>query len=429
MLDQLHIAGGKRLEGSVQASGAKNSLLPILIATLLTAEKCVLTNVPDLEDTSVTLRLLRSLGAEAEHHGGTIEIETKKIQHSEAPYRFVKALRSSFWLLGPLIARHGTARVSLPGGDAIGSRPVDLHLRGLVSMGADIRLKNGVVYGSAPGGLHPQAIALDYQSVGATHQLMMTAALVPGLTTIEGAACEPEIVELAEFLTRMGVEIEGAGTTAIAIRGRKELGGVSYAIEGDRVEAATFLIAVVATGGKVTVRGIAPGKLRGVVEVLEASGCVIISSDNSITLSAPERLRAVSFSTHPYPGVATDVQPLLMAAMTRAEGNCEIEETVFDNRFGHVAEYRRFGADIELDGRIALVNGVSSLSGAPVDACDIRAGAGMVLMGLMADGVTEINDVHHLDRGYEFFVDKLQQLGASVSRIPLLESKELTVGC
>jgi UDP-N-acetylglucosamine 1-carboxyvinyltransferase len=399
------------------------------MATLLTRERCRLRNVPDLEDTSVSLRLLRSLGAEATHESGTIDIQTKNIGSSEAPYRFVKALRSSFWLLGPLIARHGSARVSLPGGDAIGSRPVDLHLRGLVSMGADIRLRNGVVYGSAPGGLHAQTLRLDYQSVGATHQLLMTASLVPGTTILEGAACEPEVVELADFLSRMGAEIEGAGTSRIVIRGRQELGGADYEIQGDRIEAATYLIAAAVTGGKVTARGIERYKLRGVLEVLESAGCTIISAEDSITLNAPARLQASSFTTQPYPGVATDVQPLLMAAMTKAEGQTTVEETVFDNRFGHVAEFRRFGADIALDGRVARITGVPALSGAPVEASDIRAGAGLVLMGLMSEGVTEVGEVHHLDRGYEFFVDKFQQLGARISRVPVVEGRELTVGC
>ncbi|MFN8389725.1 MAG: UDP-N-acetylglucosamine 1-carboxyvinyltransferase [Bdellovibrionota bacterium] len=429
MLDQLHVLGGARLEGSVRVSGAKNAALPILMSTLLTAEPCVLHNVPDLEDTSVTERLLRSLGADMRYENGTVRIQTKQIVSSEAPYRFVKALRSSFWLLGPLIARHGSARVSLPGGDAIGSRPVDLHLRGLVAMGADIRLRNGVVFGSAPGGLHPQTIRLDYQSVGATHQLMMTAALVRGTTVIEGAACEPEVVELAEVLTRMGAHIEGAGTPRLEIQGRESLGGMEYEIEGDRIEAATFLIAGAVTGGKVTARGIDREKLRGVIEVLEATGCTVISAENSVTLSAPERLRACSFATNPYPGVATDVQPLLMAALTRADGVSVVEETVFDNRFGHVAEFRRFGADIHLDGRTATIRGVPTLSGAPVESSDIRAGAGLVLMGLAADGVTEVGEVHHLDRGYEHFVDKLTGLGARISRVPLFEAKELTVGC
>ncbi len=429
MLDQLHISGGVRLEGAVRISGAKNAALPILFATLLSGEQSELTNVPDLEDITVSLRLLESLGAKSEHNGNLVRVTTPRITNSEAPYRFVKALRASFWLLGPLVARCGSARVSLPGGDAIGSRPVDLHLQGLVKLGADIRLKNGVVYGSTPGGLHPADLKLDFPSVGATHQLMMTAALIPGLTTIRGAACEPEVVELADVLNAMGADIQGAGSPEIEIRGRKELGGVKHTIEADRIEAATYLIAGAATGGRITAKGIERHKLRGVLEVLEAAGCAVISADNNISLNAPERLKPVSFATGPYPEVATDVQPLLMAAMTRADGESRVEEMVFDNRFGHVAEFRRFGANITLDGRVATINGVAQLSGAPVESSDIRAGAGLVIMGLMADGMTEVGEVLHLDRGYESLVEKFRHLGARVSRVPVLEGREVTAGC
>ncbi len=434
MLDQLHIAGGARLEGSVRISGAKNAALPILFAALLSEEPSELTNVPDLEDIAVTLRLLESLGVKTSHErlpggGSVVRVEPSRIVNSEAPYRFVKQLRASFWLLGPLIARTGTARISLPGGDAIGSRPVDLHLRGLSQLGADVRLKNGVVYGSAPGGLHADRLHLDFPSVGATHQLMMTACLIDGVTEISGAACEPEVEELAEMLCLMGAEISGAGTSTIVVRGRKKLGGARYDIKADRIEAATYLIAGAATGGRVTAKGICPHKLRGVLEVLEAAGCSIVTAENSVSVNAPERLKAVSFDTAPYPGVATDVQPLLMAALARAEGTSRIEETVFENRFGHVAEFRRFGAQIALDGRTATIEGIDTLSGAPVEAGDIRAGAGLVIMALQSDGISQIGETLHLDRGYECFVEKFSKLGARISRIPVLESREVTVGC
>ena len=421
--------GGAVLDGSVKVSGAKNSVLPILFSTLLTAKECRLTNVPNLEDISVTARLLESLGAEVHHVGHTVSVKAEKLVSSEAPYRFVKALRASFWLFGPLIARTGAASVSLPGGDAIGSRPVDLHLQALMSMGADIRLKNGVVYGTAPGGLHPERVRFSYPSVGATHQIMMTATLVPGETVIEGAACEPEVVELAAFLSAMGAHIEGAGTPTISIQGREYLNGTEHEIEGDRIEAATFLAAAAITGGRVTVRGIGREKLSGVVDIFEQAGCSILSSDNTITLTAPQKLSPVEFSTNPFPGVATDAQPLLMAMLCRADGISRIEETVFDNRFGHVAEFRRFGAHIELDGRVAHIHGNYQLTGAPVQASDIRAGAGLVIMGLGSDGRTEVGETLHLDRGYEYFVDKLRGLGGQVTRVPVYESRELTFGC
>ncbi len=429
MLDHLIIMGGSKLEGSLKISGAKNSSLPILKACLLTSCPCVITNVPDLEDITITLKLLESLGCKTNYHGNTVEIEAANITSSEAPYRFVKSLRSSFWVLGPLIARTGNARVAFPGGDAIGSRPVDLHLRGLAQFGADIHLSHGVVYGSAPGGLKPKKIKLDFPSVGATHQIMMTAALIEGTSVITGAACEPEIVELAHFLSTLGAEIEGAGTENIVITGKKELGKGNYEIQGDRIEAATFLIAAAATGGKVTIKGIEREKLAGVIEVLEQSGCLIISSGQSISLSAPEKLIATSFATAPYPGVATDVQPLLLAALTKAEGVSVIEETIFENRFGHVAEYRRLGANINLSSNIATVHGVKELSSAPVEGMDIRAAAGLVIMGLMANGVTKVSGIHHLDRGYGSFVDKMKSIGAQISRVPVFEHKEIVVGC
>ncbi|MBP9838700.1 MAG: UDP-N-acetylglucosamine 1-carboxyvinyltransferase [Proteobacteria bacterium] len=428
-MDNLIIMGGAKLDGTVKISGAKNSVLPIIKSTLLTAGKCVIKNVPNLDDINVTLRLLQSLGCETSYQGNTVEVTAAKITSSEAPYRFVKALRSSFWVLGPLIARTGMAKVALPGGDAIGSRPVDLHLKGLEKLGAEIHLKNGVVYGTAPSGLRPNKIRLDFQSVGATHQIMMTAALIPGTSVIQNAACEPEIVEVANFLSSMGAKIEGAGTTEIVIHGKEKLEGTEYEVEGDRIEAATFLVAAAMTGGKVTARGISREKLRGVLEVLEESGCSVVSTDNALTLSAPDRLKAVSFVTNPYPGVATDVQPLLMAAMAKASGHCTVEERVFESRFGHVAEYRRLGAEISINQRVASITGVDELTGAPVEGLDIRAVAGLVLMGLAAKGVTEVSGIHHLDRGYGFFVEKLKALGAQVSRVPVYESREIVVGC
>lgn len=429
MLEYLSIFGGKRLEGSVRVSGAKNSSLPLIIATLLSEGRCELTNVPNLEDISVTARLLESLGSEVSYSGNRFVAHTKRITAAEAPYGLVKMLRASFWVLGPLLARHGEARVALPGGDAIGSRPVDLHLKGLVQLGADIRMKNGVVHATAPGGLTPGKISIDYPSVGATHQLLMTAALIPGETILEGAAREPEIVEVADFLSAMGAEVEGAGTPTIRIRGRKSLGGATQEVRGDRIEAATYLIAGAITGGRVTVKGIHREKLASVLNVLEEAGCTVISADNSISVAIDGRLRGFSVTTEPYPGVATDVQPLLMAAATRAVGRSCVEETVFDNRFGHVADYRRLGADIVLDGRCARILGVPLLSGAPVESTDIRAAAGLVLMGLMAEGETEVSELHHLDRGYEGFIEKLRSLGANISRVPVYEEKELVFGC
>jgi UDP-N-acetylglucosamine 1-carboxyvinyltransferase len=429
VLEVLCVTGGSALSGKVHVSGAKNAALPLLIATLLSREECRLSNVPDLDDIAVMLRLLRSLGGEAHYESHTVTARTLRVKGTEAPYGLVKALRASFWVLGPLLARAGQARVSLPGGDAIGSRPVDLHLKGLVRLGADIRLKHGVVIAEAPGGLSAGKITFDFPSVGATHHLLMTAALVPGETIIEGAAQEPEVVDLALLLSQMGAKIEGAGSSTIQVHGQSELGGAVHEVLGDRIEAATYLIAGAATQGHVTVGGISPVALAATLDVLEQAGCTVVREEKAVSVQGRGRLCPVSFATQPFPGVATDVQPLLMAALTRSSGTSEICENVFENRFGHVAEYRRFGADITVDGRVATVRGVPGLSAAPVEAGDIRAAAGEVIMGLMAEGTTQVSDIYHLDRGYDGLVEKLGSVGAQVSRIPSVEEKEVVLGC
>jgi UDP-N-acetylglucosamine 1-carboxyvinyltransferase len=300
---------------------------------------------------------------------------------------------------------------------------------GLSRLGADIRMRHGVVIASAQGGLRGARIELAYQSVGATHQLLMAAALARGETVLHGAAQEPEVVELCEFLRRLGVRIEGDGTKEIRIRGEESLGGARISCMGDRIEAITYLAAGAVTGGRVTVTGISAEAIQEPLRVLSAAGAEVLTTPESITVAAGGQLSAVSFATAPFPGLATDVQPILMATLTKAHGGSEIVETVFENRFGHVAEYRRFGADIRVDGRTAYINGVNVLSAAPVEAMDIRAAAGLVLMGLMADGVTEITEVHHLDRGYDGLVRNLRQLGASIARTPIRGEQEVVYGC
>jgi UDP-N-acetylglucosamine 1-carboxyvinyltransferase len=429
MQDKLTILGGNRLEGEVRVSGAKNSALPLLIATLLTPKQCEISNVPDLEDIAVTLRLLRSFGAKFNFSGNNLTITTAEITNDEAPYGLVKALRASFWVLGPLLARFGSARVALPGGDAIGTRPVDLHLQALTQLGADIRLEHGVVIARAPGGLQPGKVHFDFPSVGATHQVLMTAALIPGETIVTGAAREPEIVELGEFLIQMGAEIEGLGTEKITINGKTKLNGATTEVLGDRIEAATYLVAAAVTKGAVKVTGIEPNAIMSTLDILRRAGCEIITSEKQIILKATSRLKAVSFETAPFPGVATDVQPILLAALCVADGQSEVRENVFENRFGHVAEYRRFGADISLDGRVAKVIGMESLGGAPADIGDIRAGAGLIILGLVAEGETVLSEVHHLDRGYEALVERLTNLNAKIFRVPTFEAREIVFGC
>jgi UDP-N-acetylglucosamine 1-carboxyvinyltransferase len=429
MQEYLCISGGQKLNGEVRVAGAKNAALPLIIASLLTSEPVTLKNIPDLEDIAVLIRMLRSFGASAQFSNGTVNVSADKITSSEAPYSLVKLLRASFWVLGPLLARTGHAAVALPGGDAIGTRPVDLHLSGLAQFGANISLKHGVVIAEAPGGLVPKKIRLDYPSVGATHQLLMTAALIHGESEILGAAKEPEIVALCGLLRTMGAKIEGDGTERIVICGKKELGPAEFDIIGDRIEAVTYLSAVASTQGKIRVNGIDPNCLRAVLGIFEESGCIVQTGENWIDLESSSRLQSVSFSTDPFPGVATDVQPLLMAAMCMANGRSLIRETVFESRFGHVAQFRRFGADITIDDRLAIVEGVEKLSAAPVEGLDIRAAAGLVVLGLVSEGITQLSDIYHLDRGYEGLVEKLRKLGANVSRLPAIEAREVVHGC
>ncbi|MCB0323388.1 MAG: UDP-N-acetylglucosamine 1-carboxyvinyltransferase [Bdellovibrionales bacterium] len=429
MLEVLCVTGGRTLEGRVRVAGAKNAALPLLFATLLSDQPCVLENVPDLEDIAVTLRLLRSLGAQTEYKSNRVEIRTETIRGTLAPYGLVKALRASFWVLGPLLARAGEAQVSLPGGDAIGTRPVDLHLQGLARLGADIQMKHGVVCATAPGGLRGATIDLGFPSVGATHNILMAAVLAKGETVLHGVAREPEVTELASLLTAMGAKISGAGTDTIQVLGVESLGGATHAVLGDRIEAATYPLTGAVTGGRVQVSGIPAEALHSSLHLLENLGCQVHRGENEVEVVGPNRLRATDFETEPYPGLATDVQPLFMAALTGADGRSVVRENVFENRFGHVAEYRRFGARIAIDGRLATIDGVDLLSAAPVEGGDIRAAAGLVLMGLMAEGVTQVRELHHLDRGYDGMVEKLKELGAKVSRIPAFEEKEVVFGC
>jgi len=414
----IEIVGGSPLHGTVVAGGAKNAGLPILMSTLLTAEECVLTNVPNLTDTSLCLHLLEHFGAEVSFDGSTARVQTKKLLATEASYSLVKALRASFWVLGPLLARGRAARVALPGGDLIGARPVDLHLEGLAKMGAEISLKHGVVYATAVDGLKPAFIDLRFPSVGATHQLVMAASLTPGTTILKGVAREPEIVALANFLNGMGADIQGAGGNVIEIHGRSELGGVTANLIGDRIEAGTYLLAAAITGGKVTVEGVDPLYFGSFLSILSEMGLAVSCGDQSVTVESKGRLKAVNVKTGPFPELATDLQAPLMAALTLAEGTSTIEETIYEGRFGHVSELARMGASIHIQDRVVTINGVERLTGAPVDGLDIRAAAAVAIAGLAAEGRSEVHEPHHLRRGYEHFEQKMGGLGGQVwSRI------------
>lgn len=426
MSEYLEIIGGSPLSGSVVVGGAKNAALPLLIATLLTPHECQLTNVPNLTDTSLVLHLLEHFGAEVHYDGYTARVKTEQLRATDASYSLVKALRASFWVLAPLLARGRAARVALPGGDLIGARPVDLHLEGLTKMGADITLKHGVVYATATRGLKPASIDLRFPSVGATHQLVMAASLTPGLTVIRGAAEEPEVVALADLINSLGGNVQGAGSKLIEIRGVEELIPSSlksdkahtFHLLGDRIEAGTYLLAGAITGGSVTVEGIEASFLGSFLDILSEMGLSVSSAINSVTVKRSAELRAVNVKTAPFPGLATDLQAPLMAALTVAKGTSTIEESVYEGRFGHASELARLGAKISINERIVTIEGVGELNGAPVDGLDIRAAASLAIAGFAATGRTEIHELHHLRRGYEHFERKASTLGAKVwSRI------------
>lgn len=414
MSEYIEITGGKPLSGEIRVTGAKNAALPLLIASLLTDEPCRFTNVPNLDDVYLTLHLLEHFGCSPEFRCDEAVVHTPKLQATEASYSLVKALRASFWVLAPLLARGGAARVALPGGDIIGARPVDIHLEALKQMGADIRLKHGIVYATAVDGLKPAEVNFRFPSVGATHQVLMAAALTPGHSRIIGAAREPEIVALAEMLNSMGAEIEGAGTSEINIQGARELHGVEVNLVGDRIAAGTYLLAGVASRGAVTVKGCRPEDLTSFCQTLERIGVRVERYPDGICVQASGVLNPVRVATQPHPGFPTDLQAPLMAALATVSGESTIEESVFEGRFGHVAELGRMGAQITVKDRIATVRGVTNLIGAPVEALDIRAGAALVIAAVAAEGTTKVQEIHHLRRGYELLEENLSTLGAHV---------------
>ena len=417
-MDSIVIRGGRALEGEVDVSGSKNAALPLLFATLLTPEPCRLRNVPALADIRTTLKVLGGLGADVTPaaEGREVTVTARALTSTEAPYDLVKTMRASFLALGPLLARFGHARVSTPGGCAIGARPVDLHLSGLEKMGAQLAVREGYVEAAA-GRLRGALIALDFPSVGATQQLMMAAALADGTTVIENAAREPEIDCLARMLQGMGATVTGAGTSRIAIEGRRELGGVDLEVIPDRIEAGSLMVAAAITGGSVRVQGARHDHLEAFVTKLRETGVTVTEYDGGLAVQSNGRLMATDIRTMPYPGFPTDLQAQMMALMTRAEGASSFHETVFENRMLHASELMRLGAHIKVDGSTAVVRGPAELSGAPVMATDLRASVSLVLAGLSAHGETLVSRVYHLDRGYERLEAKLGGLGAEVRRV------------
>jgi UDP-N-acetylglucosamine 1-carboxyvinyltransferase len=421
----LLIEGGRPLAGEVAVSGAKNAALPLLCASLLTREPLTLTNVPELNDVLTMVRLLQQMGVKVRREtaaGGTgaITLDASTLDNPVAPYELVKTMRASVLVLGPLVARCGEARVSLPGGCAIGARPVDQHIKGLQAMGADTRVEHGYVQARvtpAGGRLKGARLFTDMVTVTGTENLMMAAVLADGDTVIENAAREPEVVDLAQCLVAMGAQISGAGTDVIRIRGVERLYGTTHRIMPDRIETGTYLCAAAATGGAIRLTGTSTGHLDAVVDKLMDAGCDIVPERDAIRLAAPAKLTAVSIRTAPYPAFPTDMQAQFMAINAIAEGTAVIRETIFENRFMHAVELIRLGADVRIDGNTAVVRGVSHLNGATVMATDLRASASLVVAGLVARGETLIDRIYHLDRGYERIEQKLSQLGARIRRV------------
>lgn len=416
-MDKFSIRGGTPLKGEIAVSGSKNSGLPALAACLLTDQPVVLHRVPRVRDIRTMKSLLASTGAKVDRRGsGPLSVHAERIVRPEAPYDLVKTMRASSLVLGPLVARTGRARVSLPGGCAIGARPINLHMRALEQLGARIRQEHGYVEAEAPDGLHGAAIHFDRITVTGTEDLMMAAVLAKGETVLENAACEPEVSDLAELLTRMGAQIQGAGTSTIRIQGVDHLGGAEHTIIPDRIEAGTFLIAGAITGGDITVTGAIAEHLTALLLKLGEAGVEVNTDGGLIHVRSSGSLRAVDATTEEYPGFPTDLQAQFMALMTQAEGISFITETIFENRFMHVPELVRMGANIRIEGRQAIVAGKRDLSGAGVIASDLRASASLVLAGLVAKGETIVDRVYHIDRGYEKIEGKLMRAGAQIRR-------------
>lgn len=420
-MDKLLIRGGRQLRGEVPVSGAKNAALPELCAALLTDQPVVLHNVPRLQDVATMLKLVRNMGVKADRDdNGTVRLDARDLTNPEAPYELVKTMRASVLALGPLIARFGHAKVSLPGGCAIGSRPVDQHIKGLQAMGAEINVEHGYMVATLQKGLkrlHGARITTDMVTVTGTENFLMAAALADGETVLENAAQEPEITDLAEMLIAMGAKIEGHGTSRIRIQGVERLNGCEHKVVADRIEAGTFLCAVAATGGDVLLRHGRADHLDAVIEKLREAGAEVTPADEGIRVRASGRLKAQSFRTTEYPGFPTDMQAQFMALNVIAEGTAKVTETIFENRFMHVNEMVRLGAKIQTDGKVAVIEGVTQLSGATVMATDLRASASLVIAGLVADGETLVDRIYHLDRGYDRMESKLRNLGADIERV------------
>ena len=419
-MEKLIIHGGKRLTGTVKISGAKNAVLPVIAATLLGQDKeTCLEEVPNLDDVATISEVLRTLGVKVRHDKAEekLHVDATHIDNVTAPYDLVRKMRASFLIMGPLLARLGEAKISLPGGCAIGTRPIDLHLKGFEALGAEISIGHGYIEAKAPNGLKGARIYLDFPSVGATENILMAAAMAEGQSIIENPAQEPEIVDLANYLNIMGAKIRGAGTNVIKVEGAKKLVAHDYTIIPDRIEAGTYMIAAAMTRGDIYVENAISEHIKPVIAKLKEAGVTVIEDVEGIRVTCNCRPKAVDIKTLPYPGFPTDMQAQFMAMLTISEGTSVVTETVFENRFMHVDELRRMGAKIKIDGRTSVIHGTDSLAGCQVKATDLRAGAAIVLAGLIAEGETQIGYIHHIDRGYDNLVGKLISLGADIKRV------------
>ncbi|AAP12152.1 TPA: UDP-N-acetylglucosamine 1-carboxyvinyltransferase [Bacillus thuringiensis] len=417
-MEKIIVRGGKRLNGTVRVEGAKNAVLPIIAAALLASDgKNVLSEVPVLSDVYTINEVLRHLNAEVVFENNQVTIDSSKELNIEAPFEYVRKMRASVQVMGPLLARNGRARIALPGGCAIGSRPIDQHLKGFEAMGAKVQVGNGFVEAYVEGELKGAKIYLDFPSVGATENIMSAATLAKGTTILENAAKEPEIVDLANFLNAMGAKVRGAGTGTIRIEGVDKLYGANHSIIPDRIEAGTFMVAAAITGGDILIENAVPEHLRSITAKMEEMGVKIIEENEGVRVIGPDKLKAVDIKTMPHPGFPTDMQSQMMALLLQADGTSMITETVFENRFMHVEEFRRMNADIKIEGRSVIMNGPNSLQGAEVAATDLRAAAALILAGLVSEGYTRVTELKHLDRGYVNFHKKLAALGATIERV------------
>ena len=426
-MEKYVINGGKPLQGEVDISGAKNAAVAIIPAALMVDGICRIENMPQISDTDMLLTILTQLGAEVRMIcPGTIEIDSRNVRFCDAPFELMRKIRASYYLIGAMLGRFGSAKTTMPGGCNFGVRHIDQHIKGMNALGAEVDVRNGFVYAEAEGGkLHGAKIYLDKVSVGATMNIILAATMASGRTIIENAAREPHIVDLANFLNSMGADVRGAGTDTVKVNGVERLHGGSYSIIPDQIEAGTYMVAAAATGGEVLVKNVIPKHLECISAKLRETGTIVQEYEDSVLVKGNGHLRKANVKTLPYPGFPTDMQPQMGVLMCMANGTSVITEGIYDNRFKYVNELRKMGADIQVDGRIAIFEGSAKLTGAPVMACDLRAGAAMVIAGLCASGKTEIEDIHFIERGYENFVGKLRKLGADISIVDYPDEPEL----